>query len=84
MGDGWHNYEVTDWDAIFNGANKIIEKGKKEASGKADVNKYPPIAASMECMQKLKGGKAAAHQLAVFFREQYRRRSSMMAAIKKF
>ena len=29
IGDGWHNYEVTDWDAIFNGANKIIEKGKK-------------------------------------------------------
>ena len=61
-----------------------VELLKKDASGKADVNKYPPIAASMECMQKLKGGKVAAHQLAVFFREQYRRRSSMMAAIKKF
>ena len=61
-----------------------VELLKSEASGKADVDKYPPIAASMECMEKLKGGKAAAHQLAVFFREQYRRRSSMMAAIKKF
>ncbi len=61
-----------------------VELLKKDASGKADVDKYPPIAASMECMQKLKGGKAAAHQLAVFFREVYRRRPSMMAAIKKF
>lgn len=57
---------------------------KKEASGQANVKMYPRIAASMECMQKLDGGKQAAHKLAVFFREEYRRRSSMMAAISRF
>lgn len=57
---------------------------KKEASGQADVKKYPRIANSMECMSKLKGGRAAAHRLAVYFREQYPRRSSMMAAISNF
>ena len=72
-------------DALDHYAHSMyVELLKKDASGKADVDKYPPIAASMECMQKLKGGKAAAHQLAVFFREVYRRRPSMMAAIKKF
>lgn len=57
---------------------------RKLASGQADVKKYPRIAASMECMLKLKGGKEAAHDLAEFFREEYRRRPSMMNAISQF
>ncbi|GJG36827.1 hypothetical protein [Prevotella lacticifex] len=57
---------------------------KNEASGQANVKMYPRIAASMECMQKLDGGMQAAHKLAVFFREEYRRLSSMMAAISRF
>ena len=54
------------------------------AEGGANRNKYPHIAKSMECMGMLEGGKEAAHKLAVFFREKYRRRTSMMAAIAKF
>lgn len=50
----------------------------------ADADKEEQKHIRLHGMQKLKGGKAAAHQLAVFFREQYRRRSSMMAAIKQF
>lgn len=57
---------------------------KREASGPANVKMYPRIASSMECMAKLKGGSEAAHRLAVYFRQLYRRRSSMMAAISKF
>lgn len=57
---------------------------KSEASGNVNVKSYHRIATSMSNMQKLKGGKAAAHQLAVFFREQYRRRPSMMAEISEF
>lgn len=29
IGNRWNSYEVTDWEAIFNEANKIIEEGKK-------------------------------------------------------
>lgn len=61
-----------------------IDLLKNEASGQANVKKYPHIAASMACMQKLKGGKDAAHKLAVYFREKYRRRPSMMDAIRDF
>ena len=57
---------------------------KSMAEGGANRNKYPHIAKSMECMGLLEGGKEAAHKLAVFFREKYRRRTSMMAAIEKF
>lgn len=57
---------------------------KKEASNNVNVKTYKSIANSMSNMQKLKGGKDAAHQLAVFFREQYKRRPSMMAEISKF
>ena len=38
----------------------------------------------MEAMLKLENGKATAHQLAVHFREVYRRRPSFMAEISKF
>ena len=29
IGDRWHSYEVTDWEAVFYEANKIVEEGKK-------------------------------------------------------
>ena len=45
---------------------------------------YSHIRQSMEAMQKLDSGNAAAHQLAEFFREVYRRRPSFMAEISKF
>lgn len=57
---------------------------KSVASGPANVKMYPRIAESMTCMTKLKGGKEAAHKLAVHFREHYRRRPNFMIEISKF
>lgn len=45
---------------------------------------YARIRQAMEAMQKLKDGKPAAHQLAEYFRETYRRRPLFMVEIKKF
>ncbi len=61
--------------------NEIL---RKDAERNVNAKAYHRIAYAMENMCKLKGGKAAAHELAEFFRMQYKRRSSMMAEIRKF
>ena len=55
-GDRWHSYEVTDWEAVFYEANKIVEEGKKllcptlefsykdDALGDPMINDYYAIA----------------------------------------
>jgi hypothetical protein len=61
-----------------------VQKLKADAKNNVNAKAYARIANAMEYMRKLKGGQQVTHQLAVFFREQYRRRPSMMTAISKF
>lgn len=68
-------------DGMLRAYDKLL---RVKANGPADVKKYPHIAASMKCMEHLKGGKEAAHRLAEYFRCQYPRRSSFMAEISEF
>lgn len=68
-------------DEMLKAYDKLL---RVKASGPADVKKYPHIAASMKCMEHLKGGMEAAHRLAEYFRCQYPRRSSFMAEISEF
>ena len=57
---------------------------KDYASRNMGAKHYSRMRQSMEAMQKMAGGKVAAHQLAEFFRATYRRRPSFMAEISKF
>ena len=57
---------------------------KDYASRNMGAKHYSRMRQSMEAMQKIAGGKVAAHQLAEFFRATYRRRPSFMAEISKF
>ena len=57
---------------------------KDYAARNMGAKHYSHIRLSMEAMQKLDSGNAAAHQLAEYFREVYRRRPSFMAEISKF
>lgn len=57
---------------------------KDYASRNMGTKHYSRMRQAMEAMQKIAGGKVAAHQLAEFFRATYRRRPSFMAEISKF
>ena len=57
---------------------------KDYAAKNMGAKHYSRIRQSMEAMQKLKNGNAAAHQLAEHFRDVYRRRPSFMTEIRKF
>lgn len=57
---------------------------KDYAARNMGAKHYSCIRQSMEAMLKIAGGKVAAHQLAEFFRETYRRRPSFMAEISIF
>ena len=63
---------------------RYTELLKRDAERNVNAKAYHRIAYAMKKMTKLKGGEDAAHQLAVFFRMQYKRRSSMMAEIREF
>lgn len=58
----------------------LVNDAKRNVNAKA----YQRIAQAMDKMCELKGGKSAAHELAELFRLQYKRRSSMMAEIRRF
>lgn len=64
--------------------DRYTELLKKDAERNVNAKAYHRIANAMEKMCELKGGKKATHELAEFFRMQYRRRSSMMAEIRRF
>ena len=57
---------------------------KQDAMRNVNVKAYRRIAEAMSCMCQLNYGKQAAHKLALFFRQEYSRRPSMMAEIKNF
>ena len=57
---------------------------KSEARINVNVKTYHRIAEAMSYMCQLHDGKQAAHQLAEFFRQEYRRRPKMMEEIKQF
>lgn len=57
---------------------------KEYAARNMGAKHYSRMRQSLEAMLKLENGKSAAHQLAVYFREAYRRRPSFMAEISKF
>ncbi len=57
---------------------------KDYASRNMGAKHYSRMRHAMEAMQKIAGGRVAAHQLAEFFRATYRRRPSFMAEISKF
>lgn len=56
---------------------------KDYASRNMGAKHYSRMRHSLESMQKLENGKTAAHQLADYFRDVYRRRPSFMAEISK-
>lgn len=57
---------------------------KSEAQMNVNVKAYHRIAEAMSCMCSLHNGKLAAHELAEFFRLEYRRRPKMMEEISQF
>ncbi len=57
---------------------------KDYAARNMGAKHYSRIRQSLEAMLKLTNGNTAAHQLADYFREVYRRRPSFMAEISKF
>ena len=63
---------------------EYVSMVKDYATRNMGAEHYRRIRLAMEAMQKLKNGKAAAHQLAERFRDVYRRRTSLMAEISKF
>ena len=63
---------------------KYAEMLRDQAKRHATAKSYSTIAESMRAMDELKGGKAAAHKLALEFRELYHRRPLMMKEIRNF
>ena len=64
-----------------------IERLLKVASAndlKTFLKDYARSNEAMSCMCQLHNGKQAAHQLAEFFRQEYRRRPKMMEKIREF
>ena len=63
---------------------EFVALTKEYAAQNMGAKYYERIRCVMETMTKMKGGKTAAKQLAKYFRDTYPRRSSFMAAIKKY
>lgn len=86
-----HTLDMFDKYAVHTGSEysheiltEYVVMLKDYASRNMGAKHYARIRHAMESMLKLKDGKSAAHQLADYFRETYRRRPSFMADIKKF
>lgn len=63
---------------------EYIKMLKDYAARNMGAKHYDRIKESMKSLQRLKGGRQAAHDLAEFFRATYRRRPSFMAEISNF
>ena len=86
-----HNLDIFDKYAVHVGdehSSKILTEYvvmlKDFAAHNMGPKSYVRIRHAMDSMLKIKNGKQAAHQLAGYFRETYRRRSSFLAEISKF
>ena len=91
MGDRHHTLDMFDKYALHvrnEHSSEILTEYvvmlKDYAARNMGAKHYARIRYAMESMLKIKDGKTAAHQLAGYFRETYRRRPSFMAEISKF
>ena len=90
MDSGHHSLDMFDYYAHYlkstHSAELLTEYVsilKDYASRNMGAKHYSRMRHSLEAMQKLENGETAAHQLADYFRDVYRRRPSFMAEISK-